>query len=114
MKSVTKDKVLERVDNLAGTVENLSGKVDKLTDRVDNLTGTVENLSGKFEHLTETVDDLAVMVKHGFDETGKRLDVLESGQMDIKARLDSNVYRFEYHALEKRVETIETQLREPR
>ena len=47
------------------------------------------------------VDDLAIMVKHGFDEIGTklvkvddRLAKLEQGQTDIKARLDSAVYRF--------------------
>jgi len=105
MKSVTKDKVLERVDSLTGVVGDLSGTVKTLAGKVDNLTDKVDTLVGN-------LDDLTVMVKHGFDETGKRLDVLESGQMDIKARLDSNVYRFEHHALEKRVETIEIKLRE--
>jgi len=65
------------------------------------------------------VEELAVMVKNGFDETGRRFEAvegrlanLEQGQTDIKARLDSNVYRFEFHALEKRVEDLEIQVRE--
>ena len=59
-----------------------------------------------------TTDELADMIKHGFDEVGSRLDKLEQGQTDIKARLDSSVYRFEFYALEQRVESLELKLKE--
>ncbi len=61
-----------------------------------------------------TIDDLAVMMKKGFDgidvqfySVKERLDKLETGQEDIKLRLDQATYRFEMQALEKRVEVLE-------
>ena len=65
-----------------------------------------------------TIDDLAGMVKRGFDDVNKgmnkrfdevknRLDKLETGQEDIKLRLDHCAYRFELNELEKRVHFLE-------
>jgi len=45
-------------------------------------------------------------------ETGHRLDILEQGQDKIQARLDSEVYRHEFFALEKRVEFLELKVAE--
>ena len=73
---------------------------------------TNEGLAVMIKDLAATVKDLANMVKAGFDETGHRLDILEQGQDKIQARLDSEVYRHEFFALEKRVEFLELKVAE--
>jgi hypothetical protein len=73
---------------------------------------TNEGLAVMIKDLAATVKDLANMVKAGFDETGHRLDILEQGQANIQARLDSEVYRHEFFALEKRVEFLELKVAE--
>ena len=68
-----------------------------------------------------TINELAGMVKTGFDEMGKqfekvdkrfervenRLTALETGQEDIKLRLDNVAYRFEIVEVQKRLKTLE-------
>lgn len=68
-----------------------------------------------------TIDDLAIMVKHGFDQVDERFDQvngkfsqvngilsqLESGQEEIKLKLDNVAYRFELVELQKRVQLLE-------
>jgi polyhydroxyalkanoate synthesis regulator phasin len=51
--------------------------------------------------------NLARMIKTGFDEVGTRLENLETGQEEIKRRLDNVAYRFELDDLERRVEKLE-------
>jgi polyhydroxyalkanoate synthesis regulator phasin len=47
----------------------------------------MENNNITNKKIAGMIEDLAVMVKNGFDETGSRLERLEQGQTDIKARL---------------------------
>ena len=75
-----------------------------------------------------TINELAGMVKTGFDEMGKqfgkvdkrfeqvdkrfdrvenRLTTLETGQEDIKLRLDNVAYRFEIVEVQKRLKALE-------
>ena len=61
-----------------------------------------------------TNNELAGMVKNGFDEMGKqfekvdnRLTALETGQEDIKLRLDNVAYRFEIVEVQKRLKALE-------
>ena len=61
-----------------------------------------------------TNNELAGMVKTGFDEMGKqfekvdkRLNALETGQEDIKLRLDNVAYRFEIVEVQKRLKALE-------
>ena len=61
-----------------------------------------------------TTNELAGMVKTGFDEMGKqfekidkRLTALETGQEDIKLRLDNVAYRFEIVEVQKRLKALE-------
>jgi len=65
-----------------------------------------------------TNEDLAGMMKKGFDGVDEqlsgmekrlndRMDTLETGQEDIKLRLDQAAYRFELQALQKRVDVLE-------
>lgn len=68
-----------------------------------------------------TISRLAGMIKQGFDEMGKDLSTLkndlvgvkgglqtlQTGQEDIKLRLDNVPYRFEFVELEKRVDRLE-------
>ena len=61
-----------------------------------------------------TIEDLAGMVKRGFDgvdkkfhEIDEKLNVLATGQEEIKLRLDNVAYRFELVELQKRVELLE-------
>ena len=65
-----------------------------------------------------TIDDLAVMINGGFNATQKiinenqkennrRFNLLESGQEDIKLRLDNVAYRFELIQLQSRVKRLE-------
>ena len=54
-----------------------------------------------------TIDDLAVMMKKGFDCMDEQFAKLETGQEDIKLRLDQAAWRFEVQALEKRVKILE-------
>ena len=64
--------------------------------------------------LAIAIEDLAGMVKTGFDEMGKqfkkvdnRLTTLETGQEDIKLRLDNVAYRFEIVEVQKRLKALE-------
>jgi len=65
-----------------------------------------------------TIEDLAGMVAKGFDEAktnldqfrgevGKRFDVLEDSQEQIKLKLDNVAYRFELVELQRRVDILE-------
>jgi outer membrane murein-binding lipoprotein Lpp len=54
----------QRIDNMSGQVNVLSGRVDGLSGQVNVLTGRVDGLSGQ-------VDDLSRRMDNGFD----RVDV---------------------------------------
>ena len=58
-----------------------------------------------------TNEELATMIKGGFDSVSKDITELKQGQIDIKARLENLVYRFEFSALERRVEELEIKLK---
>jgi len=71
------------------------------------------------------MNDLATMVAKGFENTSTKDDVkrletriaslegkttnLETGQKDIKSKLDNVVYKYELVKLERRVEVLERQ-----
>lgn len=74
-----------------------------------------------------TINDLAVMVKRGFDETAKKIDVdqrfdkidkeiaslkaevlsIKSDIEDLKLRMGEMVFRFEIKDIEKRLKKLE-------
>ena len=58
-----------------------------------------------------TNEELATMIKGGFDAVQHDINELKQGQTDIKARLENLVYRFEFSALERRVEELELKLK---
>ncbi len=75
---------------------------------------TTDDLARKVDGVAKSVDNLARITKDGFDGVDKRfnhveecLDKLETGQKDIKLRLDSAAWRFELKALEGRVIVLE-------
>lgn len=66
----------------------------------------------------KSTESLAVMINGGFNATQKiinenqkenirRLNLLETGQEDIKLRLDNAAWRFEVVALQNRVKRLE-------
>lgn len=75
------------------------------------------------EEKQTTLDDLARMIANGFADTASkadmqslqtrvdavesRLGVLETGQEEIKLRLDSLAYKFEVKELSRRVDILE-------
>ena len=75
--------------------------------------------------LNQGFENMGKMIKAGFDGVDKRFEVvskelelvnkrlalLESGQEDIKLRLDNVVYRFELKDLEERVIVLEKKAR---
>jgi len=110
-KEATINDLDKKMDNLTGTVSDLSKTVGGLSKTVDGLSKTVNNLS-------ETVDNLAIITKKGFDavykdmrkgfsDVDKRMEKFETGQEDIKLRLDNTAYRFELEELKKRVTVLE-------
>ena len=115
----------EKIDELLGMVRDNSAAIGELTTVVkknvfvvdglvttaDGLTKTVDGLTENIDKLTATVDDLALMTKNGFDADQKDFVELKNSQIDIKARLENLVYRFEFSALERRVEELELKLK---
>jgi len=64
--------------------------------------------------IKEEIEGLAIMTNNGFNgvqkqlnEHNRRFDILESGQEDIKLRLDNVAYRFELIQLQSRVKRLE-------
>ena len=52
-------------------------------------------------------DEVHKFIKAGFDKVDKRLTTLETGQEDIKLRLDNVAYRFELVEVQKRLKALE-------
>ena len=81
---------------------------------LNDVARAVNGLTKNVDKIAISLDDLARMVKTGFDENGKqherienRLSTLETGQEDIKIRLDNVAYRFELVEVQKRLKILE-------
>ena len=82
----TNKEILNSVDNLGKTVDDVLTAVNGFSTDVDKRFNGME---GRFE---------------------KRFDVIEKGQEEIKLKLDNVAYRFELVELQKRVEVLEEKL----
>jgi len=89
------------------TLESLAGTVGILSRNVGRLVTTVGDLSNKVASLDGKVDSLASSTSKGFEDMQEKFNILESGQENIKLRLDHVAYRFEVVDLKKRVERLE-------
>ena len=79
----------------------------------------------KNKNIDDKIDDLARVIKIGFDGVDKgfegvnkkfdriegRLDILETGQEEIKLKLDNVAYRFELKELEQRIILLERKIK---
>lgn len=98
------------------TIGDLAVKLDRIESGLVKRIGDAEtNLAERIDSSTES---LAAMTKREFDvvhseivksreESGKHFELVENAQVDIKLRQDNTTYRFEFNALEKRVERLE-------
>lgn len=98
------------------TIEDLARHMDRRFDETEKNTNRRfdENEKHTDKKIDEKIEDLARITKKGFDavdrgfgENSREHSLLESGQEDIKLRLDSVAYRFEFVELQKRVARVE-------
>ena len=105
------------IDDLAHLVKQEFKESDRRTDKkLDSKIGELIVRTDK--KMDSKIDESAMMVNNGFNETQKiindnqkenirRFNLLESGQEDIKLRLDNVAYRFEFIELQSRVKRLE-------
>lgn len=97
----------EEVKQLKG----LFGEQEKHFDqKLDGLESRIyKNVDSKID---SKIDNLAIMIRKGFDGCATKQEVAELGNRfdRIELRQDQAAYRFELHALEKRVNVLETEV----
>jgi hypothetical protein len=79
------------------TINDVAKSVDGVASTLDDLARSVK----------EGFDGVSKSMKSGFEAVDKRLIALETGQEDIKLRLDNVAYRFEIVEVQKRLKALE-------
>ncbi len=70
------DQLDGKVDALSGRVDQLDGKVDALSGRVDQLDGKVDALSGRVDQLDGKVEVLTSTMNENHLELNRKLDAI--------------------------------------
>lgn len=124
-KEVSNEQLADQIQDLTKLFVKKFDESTKHTDKKftesikhtdDKFAESIKHTSKKFDesikHSDNNTEMLARIVNNSFikmsAENNRRFNLLETGQEDIKLRLDSTAYRFELVELQRRVKILET------
>jgi outer membrane murein-binding lipoprotein Lpp len=89
------DGLVAKVDDLSTRHDGLAGKVDELSGKQDELSGKLDELSGRQDAMAGLIRDLTREVRDGFDDSNRKIAVLNSRMLTFETwltRIDERLH----------------------
>ena len=98
------------IEDLASSIAEVKKDTAEVKKDISEVKRDVVEVKKDTRKIDKNLDTLAIITHKGFETVNKRLEILEKDHEDMMLKLSNVAYRFEFVALQKRVEFLEKKI----